>query len=230
MSQVIFNDSEMVEGTDSSVMGVGWYSGTESGDEIDDYQDVQCSVLAFYHHQYSEVVLSRPEKDESTTDTDKLNICHFVTSMAGAGGDSDSGGDGAEDDEGKRPDCRQHVNEHIVCECDGKEKSNNHYEIVPCPDGVSENALLDGVERTIYKDCGIRDKVYDPAFYEAVCCESWPFVGFNEKEMPHCERLIKGFARKPTEPEELNYPEGTNFITVSPADGICGTWTITQRM
>ena len=223
-------DSEMLTGTDTTVYGVGWYSGTESGDEIDDYQDIQCSVLGFYHFQYEELILNRPEEDESTSDVDKLNFCHFVTSIAGSSGGGDSESDRDEDEE--TPECRRHVNEHIICECGGIEGGNNHYEMVPCPDGVTANSLLDGVERTRYMDCGYRDKVHDPAFYEATCCESWPFVGFNEKEMPHCERMVKGFTRKPLEESDIEkeYPEGTTFIRVSPGDGKCGEWTITQRI
>ncbi len=206
-------DSSLIVGTSSPVFGTGFYSGSESGEEIDDYQDVECSVLAFYHYEYEELVLNRPEEDESTTDTDRLNICHFVMSV----GDDDS--DAGEAD----PDaiCQQHVNETIVCQCDGKEESDNHYEPVPCPPGVSAGSTLQGSqERRTYKDCGYRDSANDPVFYEEKCCES---PDDADVTLPLCKTTVTKFTGTSEKAfNEADYPKGTNFVTVSPVDGQCG--------
>lgn len=224
-----FGDSAIIEGTDSSVFGTGWYSGSESGDEIEDYQSVECSVLAFYHYQYEELVLERPEEDESTTETEKINICSYIVRMG-----EDDGGDPGDPDPNAK--CQQHVLETVVCECDGKTESNSYYKPVACPAGVSDGSTLQGSQdRRTYADCGFRDKVNDPAFYEETCCEPWPFTGVKERPMPKCETIIKAFQAKPKDEDEEKalknqYPEGTKFVTVSPADGTCGKWVIKQMI
>lgn len=215
-----YSDSEMITGTDMSTYGTGFYLGSESGEEIDDYQDIECSLLAFYHLQYEEIILNRPEDDESTTDTDKLNICRFTTSI-----DDSPDEFGAADPDAK---CMQHVNETIICHCDGKKESNSYYEPASCPPGVSDRSTLQGsIEREIYKDCGYQDEVNDPAYYKAKCCEDWPFY---PKDMPRCKRVVFpfGLGQDRKEFDESTYPEGTQFVIVAPADGKCGEWVIEQ--
>lgn len=217
-----FADSSMIEGTDNSVMGTGWYSGSESGEEINDYQDVECSVLAFYHFEYEELILNKPEKDESTTETDKLNICHFVNSTK----DDSSSGDEPGDDE-EQAMCQQHVNETVVCQCDGDERHDGHYEPVVCPDGVRGGSTLQGsVDRRTYKDCGYRDKANNPAYYEDQCCE---LPAEAEVSLPLCMEMVTRFTGDGQgEVDRSKYPEGTNFVTVSPVDGQCGEHTVKQ--
>lgn len=213
-----YRDSTMITGTDYGSYGPGWYSGTEDGSEIDDYQNLDCTVLAFYHFQYEELILNRPAKDESTPEPDRNDIDHFINTMA-----VDDGDDGEPDPDAK---CQQHVNETIVCQCDGKEDTNSHYEVVPCPAGVSDGATLQGSqERRTYKDCGYRDEANSGAVYEERCCENWPF----NTPMPLCKKIVKKFNGMGGKAfPESDYPDGTNFIAVGPTDGQCGEHTIEQ--
>lgn len=216
-------DRQMISGSGQAWFGTGWYSGTETGDEIDDYQNVQCSVLAFYHYQYEELTLSKPEKDESTTETDQLNICHFVVKTV----DGEASDPGEADPNAK---CKQHINETVICQCDGEEKSNNHYEMVPCPAGVANGATLRGsVGRTTYKDCGYRDKANDPAYYEDQCCPlPDDYAGGG---LPLCMEVVTRFSGAGQKDlNQTNYPHGTEFITVSPANGQCGEHTVKQEV
>lgn len=57
------------------MFGEGWYSGSEDGSELTDIGNIQCSVLAFYHYQYEELQLNRPENDDSVTDDVRYGIC-----------------------------------------------------------------------------------------------------------------------------------------------------------
>ncbi len=216
-----YDDSSLVTGTLSSTLGTGWYSGNETGEEINDYQNVQCSVLAFYHYQYDELILNRPEEDESTTETDKLNLCHFVMTTV----DSD-----VEPESDPAARCLQHVNETIICQCGSApdQELDSHYEEVACPPGVREGSTLQGSqERTTYKDCGYRDEANDPAVYENKCCIEWPF----DFAMPLCKKITTRFTGTGKKDfNELGYPEGTNFITVSPVDGRCGEHLTEQVM
>lgn len=226
------HDSQMIVGTDQTPYGTGWYSGTETGEEISHNQNIPCSVMAFYHFQYEELLLNAPEKDESTTELDKANFCHFITRM---GQDDPHIADPEEEEPEKL--CNQFIDEKIICECNGKEESNDHYEPVECPPGVSDGSTLRGsIKRTKYKDCGYRDEVNDPAFYEETCCEPWPWPlgSYNARPMPHCKAITKAFMNKPPEedeePLEEQYPEGTKIVSVAPADGHCGEWVIKQRV
>ena len=221
------SDSTMITGTTPpDYMGTGFYSGTENGEEIDDYQDIECSVLAFYHYQYQEIVLHRPEEDESTTVGEKLNFCHFVTSMV----DSDSSGTGGEtttgDDDTPQPLCKQHVLEEVVCRCKGRNETHDYYEMVPCPAGVPAGSTLrDGLERRTYKDCGYRDKYNNPVFYAAVCCEPPSEVDVN---LPLCREQRLPYTGDSEGVDKSSYPKDTTFITVSPAGGMCGEHLIEQ--
>lgn len=212
-------DSELITGTDQSYYGTGWYAGTEDSNEISDYNNNECAVLGFYHYQYEELILEEPEPDNSTSETDKINICSFITRVEGAVGDT------REDSEEK--DCSRHVLEEIICQCGSApdKESNSYYEAVACPAGVSPGTTLQGTrEFKSYKDCGYRDEVNDPAFYEEKCCEEWPF----EEGMPLCKKITTVYNGSGEEADILGYPEGTAFVIVSPSDGQCGEYLIEQ--
>lgn len=209
-----YDDSSMIEGTDDTTFGTGWYSGSESGEEIDDYQDIQCSVLAFYHYQYEELILNRPEDDESVSETDKVNICSFITAIG-----DDDGGEGEDPDPDAK--CQQNVNETTICQCSGEERLNSYYEPVPCPGGVNDGATIPGsVARRIYADCGYRDSASDPDFYEDTCCQTPKEA---EVGLPLCKKLVTRFmGTNKKNYKESDYPLGTKFVVVSPVDAQCG--------
>ena len=218
------SDSTMITGTTPpDYMGTGFYSGSENGEEIDDYQDIECSVLAFYHYQYQEIVLHRPEEDESTTVGEKLNFCHFVTTMA----DSDiSGSDSTIGYDQEQPLCKQHVLEDVVCRCKGRNETHDYYEMVPCPAGIPAGSTLrDGIERRTYKDCGYRDSTNDPAFYEEKCCE---LPDDTDVTLPPCQKQRLPYSGDGNGFNTSSYPKDTTFVTVSPAGGMCGEHLIEQ--
>ncbi len=89
-------NSQIIEGTlPEGYTGEGWYSGEEDASEITDIQNIQCSVLAFYHYQFEELILNRPEEDSSVSGQEKDDICSALDSNYGysnthIGGDDDS--------------------------------------------------------------------------------------------------------------------------------------------
>lgn len=217
-------DSSMITGTDFTVSGTGWYTGSEIGEEIDDYQDIECSVLGFYHYQYEELVLTNPEEESSSVDKD--NICFSTTTiLEGSTGDGESETDTDED----LPMCRQHVNEYTICQCDGKESHSSYYKEVPCTYGANPGSTLSGSqELKTYKDCGYRDEANDPEVYLEKCCEEWPF---EDKSMPLCKKSVSRFIGENEKNfKESDYPEGTLFVPVAPVDGQCGEHTVEQVM
>ncbi len=88
-------NSQIIEGTlPEGYAGEGWYTGDEEASEIVDIQNIQCSVLAFYHYQYEELILNRPEEDLSVSGEEKDAICSALNPDYGysnthIGGDDD---------------------------------------------------------------------------------------------------------------------------------------------
>lgn len=277
------NDTSAILGTDQDTYGTGFFTGAESGEDIDDYQNIECIVIGFYHLQYQQLQLDRPEDDESTNDTDKDNIDRFITRVIDKEDDeprsetdkciencpsvpndeakakcydiydacvktaAEQGGDPSGCVESLRsclnnlndqkdpkcvekcnnPKCQQHINETVVCECEGKEEFSSYYEPIRCPAGVSDGSTLQGSqERRIYKDCGHTDSTNDPEFYEEKCCEPWPFFW---KLMPKCKKIVVPYTGTDKEAfDRDDYPEGTNFIPVSATYTHCGEHTTEQ--
>jgi len=216
--------SSMITGTDPSIFGTGWYSGSETGKEIDDYQNIECSVLAFYHYQYEELLLNRPEIELGVSSEISNAICDTTAAIFSGSTDREP----RVDDDGNPIMCRKHVNDYVVCQCDGQERHESYYEEVPCPVGYNAGSTVSGSRDTrTYKDCGYRDEAHDPEVYLEKCCEEWPF----DHSMPQCKKVVtryNGDIEKDF--KESDYPEGTEFIPVAPTDGQCGEHTVEQVM
>lgn len=211
------SDTSAILGTDQDNLGVGFFTGAESGENLDDFQSIECLVLGFYRLQYQQLQLDSPEADESTTDTDRNNITRVITEIL----------DEEEPEEVAGDKCRQHINETVVCECEGKEELRSYYEIVPCPPGISNDSILEGsLERRTYEDCGHTDTANNPEFYEEKCCEPWPFFW---KMMPKCKEVVVPYVGTDQEFfDRADWPAGTIFMPVGSADGRCGEQTIKQ--
>ena len=231
-------DSEIIEGTVPSInTGTGWYTGSESGAEIEENNSVQCAVLAFYHYQYEELVLSQPEADNSVTSSQKDSMCHFVMKTVDDDGVGGSDSD-IQDDEDEEKECTQYISTTTICQCSGKEETEGHHMAVACPDGTSQGSRLPDIESTSYKDCGIREDVSKSSFYLATCCIPVPkdlqaLFYPNGVRLPYCEDRVypySGLSDGDMKDKQSGYPEGTKFIVVAPEGGICGEMTVSQSI
>ena len=217
-------DSEVVVGTmPPGFMGVGWYSGTEDAGEITDLQNIECSVLAFYHYQYQELILNRPEDDETVSDDDRFGICNGLVTI----GDGDRDGEA-----GEETTCYQLREVIEICDCSKEEQSRSERVAVACPEGVAAGSTLEDAAPTVeYVSCGEHDKVYDPAFYKETCCEEWPF--YPDQDMPRCTKIYKKFGGRGDVDESAKADlqekyDNISFVSVGPESNICGEWVIEQ--
>ena len=140
--------------------------------------------------------------------------------------------------------CYQIVRTHRLCSCSKYEMGVDEVEeIVPCPEGIhcagNETEcmhLMGTVSKTEYVDCGPTDRtgtfdgdLSDPNFYLEKCCE-WPTTS-----LPQCARRTVNWRGGATiNNGEQHYRDlygaSTRFVPLSPPGGICGEWTIEQRL
>ena len=140
--------------------------------------------------------------------------------------------------------CYQIVRTHRLCSCSKTEIDVREIEeIVPCPEGIrcANNDtecmhLMGTVSQTEYVDCGPTDRtgtfdgdLADPNFYLEKCC-AWPRVG-----LPQCARRTvtwRGGAQITHGAQHYRdlYGPATRIVPLSPPGGICGEWTIEQRI
>lgn len=219
-------DSEVITGTDESFFGDGWYSGDEDGTELLDINDQQCTLLGFYHYQYEELVLSKPENDESESINE---LCAYAgsTHMAGDDGFNASGGGG---------DCFAKQGFNDICICGGEENEAVENVPVPCPSGTNAGEYVPESEKNEitdrYVDCGNPDEVHEPGYYEETCCEPWPFY---PTDLPLClEHYAKFTGLNLTDDIKSDlrqkYGDNVNIIGVGPREGVCGHEITTQKV
>ncbi len=184
----------------------------------------ECRALAFHHGLVADETLTPPPAEA----VDR-SLC------------PDSDYQAPMDDEVT---CYQVVEIHRVCSCSKHEvETITHEEIVPCPSemhcGNNETRcmhLLGTVSATTYVTCGDEDRsgdfngnLSDQEFYFDKCCE-WP-----RRDLPQCvtehrtyrgDRQIEhGLAHY-----RALYGDLARIVPVSPPGGICGDWTIEQRL
>ena len=221
---------QIISGTeDSKWLGTGWYSGSETGEELTDVQDTECNVLAFYHYQYQEITLHKPEIDESVDSDQADAICQNIGSTIidpgdgdGDGGDGD--GDGGDDDKK----CFKELTFTTVCICGGEEGTDTEKEPAACGAASSGSTVAKEDAPARYTDCGHDSEVHLPEFYEDNCCEPPPFP------LPNCEDRYAPFTGDLT-PERLqelkeSYGPNANIIMVGPSEGRCGDFITSQKI
>ena len=140
--------------------------------------------------------------------------------------------------------CYQIVRTHRLCSCSKHEMGVDEVEeVVPCPEGIrcANNEtecmhLMGTVSQTEYVNCGPTDRtgtfdgdLSDPNFYLEKCCKR-PSVG-----LPQCARRTvtwRGGASINNGEQHYRdlYGPATRFVPLSPPGGICGEWTIEQRL
>lgn len=252
-------NSQIIEGTlPPDYLGEGWYSGTNDAYEIVNIQNIQCSVLAFYHYQYEELILNRPEVDSSVTGGSMDFLCN---ALLGSGGpiDVDDGDNpwdydrdclnaclsrcsGLEGDEyincesSCREECTRWCEQENklteICDCSHDETKYIQTTRVVCPSDVGTGSKLpDKTPIVKFIPCNDTDEeVDDPEFYAETCCTNWPFPN---KPMPRCEIVYSGYSGDGEFSESDKKPykdryDVVSFVGVGPKEGICGEQSVEQ--
>ena len=229
--------SSVVTGTDHSWMGDGWYSGDEDGLELTDVQDTKCTLLGFYHYQYEELQLHKPENDESvdpgmadeicagfggtgSTSTDRKAACKAACAARHSAG-SDALSSCIEQCEEDEKRCYRQAEVTEICICGGEENTVTKEVPVRCPEGFADGANVgDGGESIGYVDCG-PDGIKDVDYLET-CCEVPP----DGITLPKCLEKHGPFVNDDTGPDiedlKATYGDDAIIVAVGPAKGQCG--------
>jgi len=213
------------------MFGEGWYSGSENNAELENIQNIQCSVLAFYHYQYEELQLNRPEDDGSVSDDVRYGIC--ATDVTPYEGEEIAG-----DEDGEK-NCFQLTNQTNICICSGDTSQDRSRKAVACPAGVLAGTELAGEkETTNYTDCGEREEPYLPEVYEEKCCyppadDLQALFYPQDERLPWCKTRTTAFAGgkemdQATKDELKAQYQNISFIGVAPPSTGCGEWTLEQ--
>ncbi|MDY0013890.1 MAG: hypothetical protein RBS40_13475 [Rhodocyclaceae bacterium] len=188
-------------------------------------QPGECRTLAFHHGLVADETLTPPEAEQ----VDR-SLCPSTSYESPESEDEVT--------------CYQEVVVHRVCSCSLHEVETLRYEeIVPCPGEMhcANNEtrcmhLVGTASATTYVSCGDQDRsgdfdgnLSDPEFYFDKCCE-WP-----TGPLPTCvtrHRTYRGGKALIHGPEHYRglYGALTRIVPVSPPGGICGDWTIEQRL
>lgn len=251
---IVNTTPQIITGTDNTWLGTGWYSGDEDGSEITDIQNIECSVLAFYHYQYEELILNSPD-DEGVSDTDLEEICDYADTTHSDGDVTFKGPDISEEAcikscdrshsswsqslqdcyDACKKSCYKRVRYNEFCECGGDDMGDNTDQYpVPCPPGFSDGsnvnpgaAAEEGGIRFI--DCDNSDGIADPEFYENRCC----IPPEDADNLPDCIESYGPYTGKSLTADEAQaiiqqYGSKTKIIMVGPATGACGKTITTQ--
>ena len=135
--------------------------------------------------------------------------------------------------------CWKHVHHYSRCACTGKTvgEYDEAPQQVPCPDDWcfgydGENLhehVFDGYVAGVEGCPETTGRVWDPAYYEQVCCQP------PEVDLPRC----KVVRRRATGGKEIEggvqaakrkYGPNARFVAVTPSDGDCGTITVRQQI
>lgn len=190
-----------------------------------DGQPGECRALAFHHGLVADEILTPPEAEQ----VDR-SLCPSTSYESPESEDEVT--------------CYQEVVVHRVCSCSKHEIETLRYEeIVPCPGEMhcANNEtrcmhLVGTASATTYVSCGDQDRsgdfdgnLSDPEFYFDKCCE-WPRRGLPQCVTEH--RTYRGERQLIHGPEHYRglYGALTRIVPVSPPGGICGDWTIEQRL
>lgn len=222
-------DSETIDGTlPPGYNGTGWYSGDEDASELENNQSIECSVLAFYHYQFEELVLTKPDKDPSIAGSLAEALCSGITGDGGPGsGSTIIPGDPSDKDRI----CYQEIETENICQCSKKTKIDIDVKEVKCPKDVnSYTRLPDKLPSKNYTNCGETDEVNDPIFYEEKCCYPWPFP---LKDMPLCQKIYSEYGGNNSFDDEkkqayIDQYKNIDFIPVGTKSGICGEQVVEQ--
>jgi hypothetical protein len=198
---------------------------------LTDIQNVQCSVLAFYHYQYEELILNRPENDSSISDDVRYGICQTTVipwEWAEITGDDDG-----------EKNCYQRKNNVNYCLCTKSESRDRSRYAVSCPAGVPDGTELDdSPETTNYVDCGEREEPSLRSVYEEKCCyppdddlqaRFYP----KDEQLPWCKTrhtaFVGGKEINPDVKAELKAKyKNIAFVGVAPPSTGCGEWRLEQ--
>lgn len=241
--------SSVVTGTDHTTLGTGWYSGDEDGTELKDVQDTECTLLGFYHYQYEELQLHKPENDSSVDPGMAAEICNGYGSTTVIPGDEfdreaackaackeryPAGGTAlsnclkkCEEDE-KR--CYQAADVTEICICGGEKNEITGEIKVRCPKGTADGLRIEGDGKVIdYVDCGPDSRVHEAEYYSEICCHAL----YEDITLPECLEKHLPFAsdgKNNHDDIKAEYGDNAIVVAVGPEKGQCGETIITQNI
>jgi len=180
----------------------------------------ECTARAFYHGLVNELALEVPEPSE------ELGSCQIHWNAL---------------ETHYKIECYRTVVVSKRCQCSEDEIDSYQYdEIVDCPDSVVRcpgsltecQHFVGTVAAHEYVVCSNDEtgRVSDPAYYEEVCCRTPGSLTLPQCEVKHATWKgglgIEGGAQQYYD----QYGKDLEIVPVSPPGGICGNWTITQKV